>query len=119
MDKLQLANKVMNPKYLPTVPAEVCKYGKNEVEEICKWLGAEGETDGLIDSNRMVKDNLQFKMVLKHMKGRTLKVVCQEIISSFQDMFPDYVVLAKYILTAPVTSVACERCFSIQNRLKT
>ncbi|KAH3838330.1 hypothetical protein DPMN_111738 [Dreissena polymorpha] len=53
-----------------------------------------------LTGNRMVKDSLIFKMVLKYMKGRSLTVLCQEIIPSFQNMFPDYVVLAKYILTS-------------------
>jgi hypothetical protein len=53
------------------------------------------------------------------MRGTTLSNVCESIINDFNDSNPDYAVLTKYMLTAPLTSVACERGFTTNNRLKT
>ncbi|KAH3749130.1 hypothetical protein DPMN_183621 [Dreissena polymorpha] len=67
----------------------------------------------------MRADHLQFKMTVKNMRGRSLKTVCQELIDNHTELFPDFCILAKYMLTPPLNSVACERGFSTQNRLKT
>ena len=37
----------------------------------------------------------------------------------FCDVFPDFVIMAKFYLSIPLNSAACERGFSVQNNIKT
>jgi hypothetical protein len=119
MDKLSVANKILNPNMLPETTTSIIMYGEEDIESVTKWLGPINDHPGLVDTERMKQDHTQFKMTLKNMRGKTLSNVCEIIINDFSDSYPDYAVLAKYMLTAPLTSVACERGFSTQNRLKT
>lgn len=41
---------------------------------------------------------------------------CFFLVKDYAEIFPDYVTLAHILLTVPLTSVPCERGFSLQNR---
>jgi hypothetical protein len=116
MGKLKLLNSVLNPSSV-SAAASIPTYGTSELDELCEFLG-EGDKP-LVDSTRMKSDFKQFKSVLKTMKGKSLRDACVMVINQYSDVFPDFATLAKLMLSAPMTSVACERGFSSQNRVKT
>jgi hAT family C-terminal dimerisation region len=52
-------------------------------------------------------------------KMNTVDLIVTRIIEDHSDDVPSYLVVCKLMLCIPVTSVECERAFSLQNRLKT
>ncbi|XP_053373059.1 zinc finger protein 862-like [Mercenaria mercenaria] len=119
MKILTTADKILNPSHLPTYTEEIPAYGNEDLAKIVEWLGPLENYPGLIDPTNMKNDYLQFKLVLRKLQGKSLKNVCETLIQRYSESFPDFTVVAKYVLTAPLSSVACERGFSSQNRLKT
>ena len=122
MHTLQLMNAVLNPNCVPS-DISLLNHGLKEVTELSELYGQSAEFNGellapLVDADRMSEDYEQFKIVLKSMKGQTLQDVCTSIVNNYSDVFPDFATLAKITLVSPITSVACERGFSSQNRLK-
>ena len=47
---------------------------------------------------------------------KPLQEFCSMIIKDYAEIFPDFVTLACILITCPLTSVPCERGFSLQNR---
>lgn len=41
---------------------------------------------------------------------------CLLVIKDYNELFPDFATIASILLTCPLTSVPCERGFSLQNR---
>ena len=62
------------------------------------------------------KSYLQFKYLQHGNRQKEVDDFCQLIISQYTDIFPDFSTLASILLTCPLTSVPCERGFSLQNR---
>ena len=122
MNILQLINAVLNPNCLPK-DSSVYGYGEEELKKLAAYYGEELVIDDekfapVLNPERMTEDFEQFKIVLKSFRGKSLQDVCRDIINLYEDMFPDFAILAKITLVSPITSVACERGFSSQNRLK-
>ncbi|CAC5416329.1 unnamed protein product [Mytilus coruscus] len=68
----------------------------------------------------MLTDNyLDLKLVLRHQKYLILQQFATHILNNYSDEYPDYALLYELLLVSPVTSLACERAFSCQNRIKT
>ena len=103
MDKLGTADKIIKPKHLPDNSTAICSYGEDHLDTIVSWLCPINKDTELIGPERMRGDYLQFKLTVKSLRGKTFKRVCQYVIEHFSDMFPDYAILAKYLLTV----VAC------------
>lgn len=53
------------------------------------------------------------------MSSLSLTEACRFIIKMYSDIYPDFATLATIMLVSPLTSVPCERGFSVHNNLKT
>ena len=56
-----------------------------------------------------------FKFLLHNNRQDNLQQICSRIIKNHAEQFPDFVTLANISLVLPLTSVPCERAFSVQN----
>lgn len=72
----------------------------------------------IIDTERMQPDFHQVKVFLRSGNFPGLQAACQKLYQ-VSEMFPDYDLIAQVVMASPITSVACERSFSVQNRLIT
>ena len=115
MKNLQLLNTVLNPSKVPKNANSLDDHGENELKELINIYGGEG---GVIDGERAQADFYQVKVVIKSLNC-TLTEACTTLLQEYRDIFPDFAVLAAIVLVSPVTSVACERGFSVQNKIKT
>ena len=113
MDQL---NTLFNPRRMNNLPPQdLAAYGVNELESVLKFFAKEE----IIDSDRALQDFLQFKQFVRRQEGVSQKALLHDLITSYQDVFPDFVVFGNYFLSIPLNSAACERGFSAQNRTKT
>ncbi len=64
-------------------------------------------------------DFLLVKPVLAGSGNPSFRESCRLLITSLGEMFPDFKTLAELALVIPVSSVAAERGFSLQNNIKT
>ena len=115
MKNLQLLNSVLNPSLVPKNVNGLEEHSETELQEL---IGIYGGENGLIDSDRVKEDYYQVKAVLKSLNC-SLTDACTTILEKYKDIFPDFAVLATILLISPVTSVACERGFSVHNKIKT
>jgi hypothetical protein len=123
MDALQCMNSVLNPKLLPQRHADISNYGDKELSTILDFYGVQCNVDGiftpsLINSDRMKRDFVQFKFLMNSKRHLSLSDFLENLVTSYSDEFPDFCTLAHILLVIPLTSVPCERGFSVQNRLK-
>ena len=61
---------------------------------------------------------VQFKRSVQLLGNLTFKEACQHTILDFRDDVPNFATLANAALVIPVSSVSCERGFSLQKRVK-
>ena len=78
-----------------------------------------GDAPALVSPDRLKTLFPQFKRSLQLLGNLTLEEACQHTILDFSDDLPDFATLANIALAIPVSSVPCERGFSLQNRVKT
>ncbi|XP_045187536.2 zinc finger protein 862-like [Mercenaria mercenaria] len=115
MKSLQLLNVVFRPAGIPKNVTDLESHGESELRELCELYGGES---GVIDSDRAVADYFQLKIILKSL-NMSLSDACTHLLGNYRDVFPDFVRLATVLLVSPITSVACERGFSVHNKVKT
>ena len=73
----------------------------------------------LLHKENLLQEWPRFKGMLKGTyKNYKTPALCQKIIVLHSDRFPNMAVLSKIALSFCLTSVPCERVFSVQNRLK-
>ena len=108
MSTLKSLNLVLNPKHLPQRRDEIINHGEGDLEALL-------EAFPQLDAERARRGYRLFKYYLSVSRHLSLQETCTEIIQ--QDQSPDFVVLANICLVIPLTSVPCERCFSLQNRV--
>ncbi|KAL2101958.1 hypothetical protein ACEWY4_003719 [Coilia grayii] len=82
------------------------------------------ETDGstvepLISRENAQRDVVPLLTALRGYGGLNFVTACETVIRELGDIFPDWAKLAKIACTILVSSVAAERGFSLQNRIKT
>lgn len=131
METLRALDVVLNPANSPATSAALIAHGVDEIDTICDVFGkvintspvpVDGvevrETPAIIDSDTLRGDFMQFKVFLKSSNFSSLSDACEKV-SGMVDTFPDFAILAQLVMSCPVTSVACERGFSVQNRLAT
>ena len=90
-------------------------HGEEQLKQLVEICGGE---DGTIDGERATEDYYQLKVVLKPLNS-SLTEACTTILKQYRDVFPGFATLAAWVLISPVTSVACERGFSVHNKIKT
>ena len=77
--------------------------------------------DPLIDPEVTRADYLQFKFLLNTNRLLNMQEFSKKFLTDegLCEQFPTFTALANIALTIPVSSAACERGFSCQNRIKT
>ncbi|XP_070184089.1 uncharacterized protein C17orf113-like [Littorina saxatilis] len=73
----------------------------------------------LVNRDRARRDFPELKYALHVDRTKSFAEVCKMVILDFPDQYPDFAVLANIAMTIPVSSVPCERGFSVQNAIKT
>lgn len=68
-----------------------------------------------LDEATTMEDYRMFKFMLHNNRQDNLEQICRRIITIHADQFPDFAILANINLVIPLTSVPCERAFSVQN----
>lgn len=79
----------------------------------------EGAGEPLVQKKCMLRDFLPVKRVLAASGNPTFKESSCLLITSLGEMFPNFKTLAEVVLVIPLSSVAAERGFSLQNQIKT
>ena len=115
MKNLQLLNSVLSPSLVPKNLKGLDTHGEDQLKELVEVYGGE---NGIIDGERATDDYYQLKVVLKSLNS-SLPEACTTIVNKYKDVFPDFATIATIVLISPVTSVACERGFSVHNKIKT
>ncbi|XP_069138821.1 uncharacterized protein C17orf113-like [Argopecten irradians] len=117
MSDMQDLNVILNPKLLPQQQAGILNHGMESLQRIIEKYGsAAAQQDNLIDPCRTRDGYLQFKFFLNGNRHLEVTALCLMVSNDYAEEFPDYCVLAGIFLTVPLTSVPCERGFSLQNR---
>ncbi|XP_069105241.1 zinc finger protein 862-like [Argopecten irradians] len=107
-------NKILNPKMLPAGANDLREHGVESLERIVeKYQGGE---DNLIERERAFGQYIHFKFFLNSKRHMSVTDLCLLISDSCIEQFPDFHVMANIFLTVPMTSVPCERGFSLQNQ---
>ncbi|CAC5392889.1 unnamed protein product [Mytilus coruscus] len=114
LSHLGTINQLLNPEHMPT-DNSILTYGEDKLPEILTHF-----KDSLpIDVSRATTNYLDLKLLLRQQKSLTLQQMATQILNNYSDEYPDFALLYELLLVSPVTSVACERGFSCQNRIKT
>uniref|UniRef100_A0A8C6STB8 HAT C-terminal dimerisation domain-containing protein n=1 Tax=Neogobius melanostomus TaxID=47308 RepID=A0A8C6STB8_9GOBI len=111
---------VLNASRFPNTNSALQEYGLDAVERLADFYGAHPNAAfSLVEKERMVRDFRSVKRVLAGSGNPPFKDSCKLLINTYAEMFPDYKTLAEVALVIPVSSVAAERGFSLQNKIKT
>jgi hypothetical protein len=113
MATLKNLDAVLNPEKVPKAIAALELYGEKDLDELIRVYGG-----SVIDGDRARDSYLDVKIILKNL-NMNLQEGCVHIIKKYSELYTDFVQLAKILLVSPVTSVACERGFSVHNHIKT
>lgn len=123
LDLLQCLNTVLNPKVMPNTRDDILLHGCDQLNQLIHHYGSEQIVNGtlhppLIVGNRARNDFLQFKFLVNSKRHLSLADFVQPVLNDYAEEFPDFYVLANVLSVTPLTSVPCERGFSMQNRIK-
>lgn len=111
---------VLNASRYPGADSALKSYGLEALERVCDHYGSQRDAAApLVQKERMLRDFLPVKRVLAGSGNPSFRESCRLLITSLGDMFPDFKTLAEVALVIPVSSVAAERGFSLQNKIKT
>ncbi|KAK5848763.1 hypothetical protein PBY51_008456 [Eleginops maclovinus] len=111
---------VLNASRYPTADSALKTHGLEALERVCDQYGSpRGAAAPLVENDRMQRDFLPMKRVLAGSGNPSFRGSCRLLITSLGEMFPDFRALAEVALVIPVSSVAAERGFSLQNKIKT
>ena len=111
---------VINASRYPGADSALKSYGLEALERVCDHYGSQRDAAApLVQKERMLRDFLPVKRVLAGSGNPSFRESCRLLITSLGEMFPDYKTLAEVALVIPVSSVAAERGFSLQNNIKT
>eukprot|EP00745_Piridium_sociabile_P032989 TRINITY_DN56445_c2_g1_i1.p1 TRINITY_DN56445_c2_g1~~TRINITY_DN56445_c2_g1_i1.p1 ORF type:complete len:657 (+),score=129.59 TRINITY_DN56445_c2_g1_i1:167-1972(+) len=104
--------KIFDVERYPQV-AELDEYAAAEMAELTRQYAA------MMNGPRANQQFNQFKRTLCRYGARTFDTACTAVIRHLSLQFPDFGLLAQIALVIPVSSVPCERGFSVQNKIKT
>ena len=124
MKTIASLNAILNPKKMLNLPAnEIPGYGTRHLADILDLF--EDHPQAGIVRDRAIGDFLQFKQhAITYQRAALgpalfLQAFGEDLITEYQDIYPDFALLMKFFLTIPLNSVPCERGFSVQNFQKT
>lgn len=111
MKILKDLNTILNPALLPQSRQSIVDHGHDALRHITDVYG-----ENTINSEQTRNAFLQFKFLLNVNRHLNLQKMCMKILSEYSETFPNFASLAAILSTVPLTSVPCERGFSLQNR---
>ena len=111
MKKLKALDRVLNPKHLPRSVKGITDYGADDLKALIQAFPQ-------LDGTRATKNYRQFKFLLNNNRDLNLKGMTMKVLELHKDDFPDFAILSSISLVIPLTSVPCERAFSVQNSVK-
>lgn len=76
----------------------------------------DGNAPPLIQAVDIRQSHMQFKYLMNTNRDVPLQDFCIMVFKDYNAAFPNFCVLAEILCTIPLTSVPCERGFSLQNR---
>ena len=123
MSVLTCLDKLLNPIRYPDTKNEVSQHGRDSLnvllDHFCNPIGERAhDVTGLpLDRARAERDFPSFKSTVSGFGASNLEELCKIILADYKDIYPDFPVLANIALVIPVSSVAAERGFSLQNRI--
>ena len=108
---------------MPNTRDDILLHGCDQLNQLIHQYGSEQIVNctlhpPLIVGNRARNDFLQFKFLVNSKKHLSLADFVQLVLNDYAEEFPDFHVLANVLSVIPLTSVSCERGFSMQNRIK-
>jgi hypothetical protein len=110
-------NIILNPKLLPLTAQGMMEYGVQALERIIQVYGTNtGGVPPLIQAVDIRQSHMQFKYLMNTNRDVPLQDFCLLVIKDYRAAFPYFCILAEILCTIPLTSVPCERGFSLQNR---
>lgn len=112
MQILMDLNTILNPKKIPRDIAGFNNHGQEALERIINHY-----TD--LDANSLRTSFAQFKQLIVNFRDLSMEEFCLKLSADFGAIYPEFVALAQIMLTIPISSVPCERGFSLQNRIIT
>ena len=110
MKTLKDLNTILNPALLPQGRQSILDHGHDSLGNIIDIYG--GNTINVEQSRNSF---LQFKFLLNVNRQLNLQEMCIKLLSEYTEEFPNFSKLAAIVSTVPLTSVPCERGFSLQN----
>lgn len=113
MNILDHFNKVLNPKLLPG-GRDLGDYGLDSLEFLIETFTK--APPSLVKADELRHSFLQLKYLMNVNRELDIQGFCLLLVNQYKEAFPEFVILAQFLLTCPLTSVPCERGFSLQNR---
>lgn len=114
---------ILNPKRCPLNPS-ACNYGNQELQILLDHYGKEknatsGPLPPIIDEDATKFEWEQLRLLIAaNYRHLSLKELAKLLITSHQDLYPNFASLSQIALIIPVTNADSERAFSTQNREK-
>ena len=101
----------------------IANFGQIELETLGDHFGHDIDIDGVIHPAVISYDELreehqQFKHMLYGLRNMSFIAVCTLLFTEYREIYPNITTLATIAAVIPVSSVPCERGFSVQNRVK-
>ena len=118
MELLKCLHQVLAPQFAQSMaPEHLPEFATAELSYVRHHFG---QLPALaLNPERARGDFLPFKQYLRQNTSRLMCLFFEELIMGFCDVFPDFVIMAKFYLSIPLNSAECERGFSVQNNIKT
>ena len=111
---------ILNPiKVRQIQNAEVPAYGREALDHICDYLSNPTVADFGFQPDRARQDFAQFKQFAKVSPAPDLETFAKDLISSYENIYPDFAIMMEFYLCVPLNSVPAKRGFSKQNIQKT
>ena len=122
---LSCLNTCLNPRKIQAIPAaDLARHGTNELQIIVQHFqqatdaGVLQDGQPVIDQDRLMQDFPAFKAFAQTHAFNRLPAFAEDLLTNYSDIYPDLATLMAYFLTVPLSSVPCERAFSVQNYQK-
>lgn len=107
-------NSVLNPKLFPLGQNSIIQHAVDCLEKCIDFFGT--GPSPLVNGRELRLTHRQFKNLMNENRALGLTEFCIVVIYDYKEAYPDFATLASILCTCPLTSVPCERGFSLQNR---
>ena len=85
---------------------------------MCAIMSQPGGPDINFNQDRCKKDHYAFKIFTRNVKEDSMANFACDLMTIYQEEYPDFAILMEYFMVIPLNSASCERGFSCQNLTK-